>query len=49
MGEHENDGAWKYAEKSLAWSGWGSPIGLGFFIIALGLVAVLVRYAWAAH
>ena len=36
---------WKYAERSLAWHGWGSPVGLGFVLIALGVAAVLVRLA----
>jgi hypothetical protein len=45
----EKDETWKYAEKSLAWSGWGSPIGLGFFLVAIGIAAVLIRYAWVLH
>ena len=49
MTEHDRDQVWKYAENSLTWSGWGSPIGLGFFIIALGVVALLCRYAWVLH
>jgi hypothetical protein len=36
---------WKYAERSLAWHGWGSPVGLGFVLVALGVTAVLVRFA----
>jgi hypothetical protein len=36
---------WKYAEPSLRWHGWGSPVGLGIVIVALGLAAVLVRVA----
>jgi len=40
---HEDD--WKYAERSLAWHGWGSPVGLGFVLISLGVTAVLVRLA----
>jgi hypothetical protein len=36
---------WKYAERSLAWHGWGSPVGLGFLLVALGLAAVLARIA----
>lgn len=27
------------------WYGWGSPIGLGLFLIALAIVAVLIRFA----
>jgi hypothetical protein len=36
---------WKYAERSLAWHGWGSPVGLGFVLISLGVTAVLARFA----
>jgi hypothetical protein len=36
---------WKYAERSLAWHGWGSPVGLGIFVVSLGMVAVLARVA----
>jgi hypothetical protein len=36
---------WKYAEPTLAWHGWGSPVGLGILILSLGLAAVLARVA----
>jgi hypothetical protein len=36
---------WKYAERSMAWHGWGSPVGLGIMLISLGVTAVLVRVA----
>ena len=36
---------WKYAERALAWHGWGSPVGLGFILVALGVTAVLARLA----
>lgn len=36
---------WKYAERTMAWYGWGSPIGLGFGLLALAVSAVLVRLA----
>jgi hypothetical protein len=36
---------WKYASKAMAWYGWGSPIGLGVFLVCLAAVAVLVRFA----
>ena len=49
MTGNEKEDGWKYVEKSLEWSGWGSPIGLGFFIVAIGVVAVLIRYAWVLH
>jgi hypothetical protein len=38
---------WKYAKQAMAWYGWGSPIGLGAFVVAAGLAAALVRYALA--
>lgn len=37
--------AWKYAEKTLTWYGWGSPIGLGLFILSLGACAALLHVA----
>jgi hypothetical protein len=37
--------AWKYAEKAMTWYGWGSPIGLGIFIIAIGVFIVLLHAA----
>ena len=30
---------------SLAWHGWGSPVGLGIVIVSLGVAAVLFRLA----
>jgi hypothetical protein len=36
---------WKYAEKALTWYGWGSPVGLGLFLVALAATAALIRYA----
>ncbi len=29
----------------MAWHGWGSPIGLSICLVALGLTAVLLRFA----
>jgi hypothetical protein len=39
------DEEWKYAEKALTWYGWGSPVGLGFALVALGVAALLARFA----
>ncbi len=36
---------WKYAEKAMAWSGWGSPVGAGIFLVALAAAALLARFA----
>ena len=34
---------WQYAEKAMAWHGWGSAVGLGIFVVCLALAALLVR------
>ena len=36
----------KYAMAAMSWHGWGSPVGLGLFLVAIALVIVLLRYAW---
>lgn len=36
---------WRYAREALTWYGWGSPIGLGFALLAIGVTAVLIRMA----
>ena len=36
---------WKYAEKALTWYGWGSPVGLSIFIVAVGVFLVLIHDA----
>ena len=45
MSNERNQEDWKYASKAMAWYGWGSPIGLGVFLVCLAAVAVLVRFA----
>jgi hypothetical protein len=30
----------------LGWWGWASPIGLGLFLIAIGISAILIRIAF---
>jgi hypothetical protein len=37
---------WKYASKAMSWYGWGSPVGLGLFLVGLGLFLVLARRAF---
>ena len=37
--------AWKYAEKTLTWHGWGSPVGLGLFVVAIGAFVALLHVA----
>lgn len=34
-----------YAEKSMRWYGWGSPVGLGLFIVAVGAFVLLLSHA----
>ncbi|HVX92213.1 MAG TPA: hypothetical protein VG985_03225 [Xanthobacteraceae bacterium] len=34
--------SWKYAEKALNWYGWGSPVGLGLFVVSLGIAAMSI-------
>ena len=29
-----------------SWFSWGSPVGLGLFFIAIGILAILLRYAF---
>jgi hypothetical protein len=41
-----DDEAWKYAEKAMTWYGWGSPVGLGLFIVCIGVFILLLRFAW---
>lgn len=33
------------AEASMAWHGWGSPVGLAILLVGLGVTGVLVRFA----
>ena len=33
---------------ALSWSGWGSPIGLGFLIVAVGIFLVCLHLAGMA-
>jgi hypothetical protein len=37
---------WNPAKSALAWHGWGSPVGLGIFLICAGLFMLLLRYAF---
>ena len=40
------DQEWRYAEKAMTWSGWGSPVGAGVFFVCLGAAALLIRLAF---
>jgi hypothetical protein len=41
---HEAE-AWKYAEQAMTWYGWGSPVGIGLFIVAIGAFVALLHVA----
>ena len=36
---------WRYGIKSMEWFGWASPVGLGSFIVSIGVFLVLLHYA----
>lgn len=37
----------KASEMAMRWYGWGSPVGLGLFFVAVGVTALLVsRTIW---
>jgi len=35
----------KYGLSAMSWYGWGSPIGLGIFVVSLSVAALVVRLA----
>jgi hypothetical protein len=37
--------SWKYAQKAMSWYGWGSPVGLGLLIVAIGTSVALLHVA----
>ena len=37
--------AWKYAQKTMSWYGWGSPVGLGLFVLSIGGFILLLHMA----
>ena len=36
-------------EAAMAWYGWGSPVGMAIIVVALGVAAVLFRFALFGH
>ena len=42
-GPHSEADAWKYAEKTLTWYGWGSPVGLSIFLVAVALLLLAIH------
>ena len=37
--------AWKYSEKAMSWYGWGSPVGISVFLVAIGTFLLLIHEA----
>jgi hypothetical protein len=46
MNQHDSKND-RYAELSLQWYGWGSPIGLGIGLVAIGGFVALLALAWS--
>ncbi len=36
---------WNRPLPPVTWSGWGSPVGAGIFLVGLGVAALLIRFA----
>ena len=36
-------------QAAMAWYGWGSPVGMASMVVALGVAAVLFRFAVFGH
>jgi hypothetical protein len=43
--QHTEVDAWKYAQKTMSWYGWGSPVGLGLFVLSIGGFVLLLHQA----
>ena len=41
ISEHDR----KASEMAMRWYGWGSPVGLGLFLVAIGVTVMLVSRA----
>ncbi len=48
MDKHENED-YKYAKLALIWSGWGSPVGLGFGLMSIGVFLWMLHLADLIH
>lgn len=35
----------KYAKEAMSWYGWGSPVGLGLMLVAIGIFLWLLKLA----
>lgn len=49
MSQTVSDRDIRLAETTLSWSGWGSPVGLGLFLLALAGCVAILRFAWILH
>lgn len=38
-------GTWHAEQAVMTWHGWGSPVGIGLLLVAIGITAVLIRHA----
>lgn len=44
--KHDNfDKDYRYAKLAMTWYGWGSPVGLGLFLVCLGALLYLLHLA----
>ncbi len=43
-GWHDKEGI-KFGLKAMSWYGWGSPVGLGIFLVAIGGFIYLIHLA----
>jgi len=44
---HDSNTDHRYAELSMQWYGWGSPIGLGIGLVLIGSFVALLALAWS--
>ena len=43
--ELNKEETWRYAEKAMSWYGWGSPTGLGAFVLTIAAAIYLLHLA----
>lgn len=43
---HPHSDDWRYASASMKWYGWGSPVGLSIFFVAICVCVALMRWAF---
>jgi hypothetical protein len=47
--EEQDRIAYTAVEASMAWSGWGSPVGLSILLVAIGIFLVCLHMAGILH